>query len=145
MSCPQKPGAAQRRRWKSIAIIAAGSGGCGAEPAAGDVRFLVQQWLDTPEYRAMLLAPRFSHLGFAERVTAKLLSPRSASLDDPRTIKVLGFAGSLRKGSYNRMALRAAEELLPDGMTLAIFDIIPIPPYEDVRQAGVALSAGPPR
>jgi hypothetical protein len=43
------------------------------------------------------------------------------------------------------MALRAAEELLPDGMTLAIFDIIPIPPYEDVRQAGVALSVGPPR
>jgi hypothetical protein len=28
-------------------------------------------------------------------------------MDDPRTIKVLGFAGSLRKGSYNRMALRA--------------------------------------
>ena len=58
-------------------------------------------------------------------------------MDDPQTIKVLGFAGSLRKGSYNRMALRAAEELLPDGMTLAIFDITPIPLYnEDVRQAG---------
>ena len=58
-------------------------------------------------------------------------------MDDPQRIKVLGFAGSLRKGSYNRMALRAAEELLPDGMTLAIFDITPIPPYnEDVRQAG---------
>ena len=57
-------------------------------------------------------------------------------MDDPRTIKVLGFAGSLRKGSNNLMALRAAEELLPDGMTLAIFDITPIPPYnEDVRQA----------
>ena len=67
-------------------------------------------------------------------------------MDDPQRIKVLGFAGSLRKGSYNRMALRAAEELLPDGMTLAIFDITPIPLYnEDVRQAGVALSAGPPR
>jgi hypothetical protein len=25
-------------------------------------------WLDTPEYRETLLAPRFSHLGFAERV-----------------------------------------------------------------------------
>ena len=34
-------------------------------------------------------------------------------MDDPRTIKVLDFAGSLRKGSYNRMALCAAEELLP--------------------------------
>jgi chromate reductase, NAD(P)H dehydrogenase (quinone) len=60
-------------------------------------------------------------------------------------LPVLGLAGSLRKGSYDRMALRAAEELLP-GMTLAIFDIAPIPPYnEDVRQAGVALSVGPPR
>ena len=59
---------AQQRRWKSIAIIAAGCGGCGAEPAASDVRFLVQQWLDAPEYRETLLAPRFSHLGFAERV-----------------------------------------------------------------------------
>jgi uncharacterized protein YkwD len=62
---------AQRRRWKSIAIIAAGCGGCGAEPAAGDVRLLVQQWLDTPEYRETLLAPRFSHLGFAERVNGQ--------------------------------------------------------------------------
>ena len=56
-------------------------------------------------------------------------------MDDPRTIKVLGFAGSLRKGSYNRMALRAAEELLPDGMTLAIFDITPIPLYNEDRTA----------
>jgi uncharacterized protein YkwD len=59
---------AQRRRWKSVAIIAAGCGGCGSEPAASDVRFLVQEWLDTPEYCETLLAPRFSHLGFAERV-----------------------------------------------------------------------------
>ena len=58
-------------------------------------------------------------------------------MNDSQPIKVLGFAGSLRKESYNRMALRAAEELLPDGMTLAIFDITPIPLYnEDVRQAG---------
>jgi uncharacterized protein YkwD len=62
---------AQRQRWKAIAIIAAGCGGCGAEPAASDVRFLVQQWLDTPEYRETLLAPHFSHFGFAERVNGE--------------------------------------------------------------------------
>ena len=62
---------AQRRRWKSIAFIAAGCGGCGAEPAASDVRFLVQEWLDTPEYRETLLTPRFSHFGFAERVNGE--------------------------------------------------------------------------
>jgi hypothetical protein len=28
-------------------------------------------WLDTPEYRETLLAPRFSHLGFAERVNGQ--------------------------------------------------------------------------
>lgn len=38
-------------------------------------------------------------------------------------LQVLGFSGSLRKGSYNSTALRAARELLPEGMTLEIFDL----------------------
>jgi chromate reductase len=56
---------------------------------------------------------------------------------DVQIVRVLGFAGSLRKGSYNRMALRAAGELLPPGMTLETFDLTQIPPYnEDVRALG---------
>ncbi len=52
-------------------------------------------------------------------------------------LRVLGFAGSLRQGSYNRMALRAAVELAPAGMTIETFDIAPIEPYnEDVKQKG---------
>ncbi len=52
-------------------------------------------------------------------------------------INVLGFAGSLRQGSYNKMALRAAIELAPAGMTIGTFDIAPIEPYnEDVKQRG---------
>ena len=52
-------------------------------------------------------------------------------------VKVLGISGSLRKGSYNTAALRAATELLPDGMTLDFADISQLPLYnEDVRQAG---------
>lgn len=52
-------------------------------------------------------------------------------------LTVLGLAGSLRHGSYNRMALRAAGEVLPQGMRLETFDIAPIPLYnEDVREAG---------
>jgi chromate reductase, NAD(P)H dehydrogenase (quinone) len=42
---------------------------------------------------------------------------------------ILGIAGSLRKDSYNRAALRAAQDLAPAGATLAIFDLQGIPPY----------------
>jgi chromate reductase len=44
-------------------------------------------------------------------------------------IKILGFAGSLRKGSYNRAVLRAAKELVPEGAELEIFDLGGIPPF----------------
>ena len=51
--------------------------------------------------------------------------------------RILGIAGSLRKGSYNAAALRAAQKLVPDGAVLETFDIAPIPIYnEDVKQAG---------
>lgn len=52
-------------------------------------------------------------------------------------MKVLGISGSLRKGSYNSMALRAAQKLAPEGMTIEIADIAAIPMYnDDVRTAG---------
>ena len=52
-------------------------------------------------------------------------------------MKVLGISGSLRKGSYNSMALRAAQKLVPAGMTLDIADIGNIPLFnDDVRAAG---------
>jgi chromate reductase len=55
----------------------------------------------------------------------------------PAAMKVLGISGSLRKGSFNSAALRAASELLPDGMTLEIADIGEVPLYnDDVRQQG---------
>ena len=54
-----------------------------------------------------------------------------------RTLKVLGVSGSLRKGSYNTAALRAAQELAPEGMAIETFDLSSVPPYnEDVRAAG---------
>src|SRR5690349_8990 len=46
-----------------------------------------------------------------------------------RRLRVLGFAGSLRQGSYNRGLLRAAQRLAPDGMTIQIFDLAPLPLY----------------
>lgn len=44
-------------------------------------------------------------------------------------IAILGIAGSLRQGSYNRAALRAAEQLVPEGAHLDIFDLAGIPPF----------------
>lgn len=42
-------------------------------------------------------------------------------------ITVLGFAGSLRQGSYNKALLRAAAELMPKNAKLDVFDIDGIP------------------
>jgi hypothetical protein len=43
------------------------------------------------------------------------------------TITILGIAGSLRQGSYNRAALRAAQRLTPAEATVEIFDLQGIP------------------
>ncbi|OGP56181.1 MAG: NADPH-dependent FMN reductase [Deltaproteobacteria bacterium RBG_13_52_11] len=42
---------------------------------------------------------------------------------------LFGFAGSLRKGSYNKAILRAAQDLVPEGATLETFDLAGIPPF----------------
>ena len=46
-------------------------------------------------------------------------------------IRVLGFAGSLRQGSYNRALLQAALEVLPNGAKLNVFELDGIPPFSD--------------
>ena len=52
-------------------------------------------------------------------------------------MQLLGIAGSLRKGSYNRGLLRAAQQLLPEGVELVEFDIRSLPIYDgDVETAG---------
>jgi chromate reductase len=53
-------------------------------------------------------------------------------------LEVLGLCGSLRQGSYNRMALWAAQKLAPEGMTIMAFEELrAIPPYdEDVKAQG---------
>lgn len=44
-------------------------------------------------------------------------------------IVILGIAGSLRKESYNRSLLRAAQELAPPGARIETFEIDGIPPF----------------
>src|SRR4051812_32997234 len=54
-----------------------------------------------------------------------------------KTISVLGFAGSLRKASFNRSLIRACQELAPPGMTVSVFDLSGIPLYNgDVESQG---------
>ncbi len=49
-------------------------------------------------------------------------------------LRILGFAGSLRVGSCNKALLRAAKELLPDHVTLEIFDLDGIPPFNQDQE-----------
>jgi chromate reductase, NAD(P)H dehydrogenase (quinone) len=56
-------------------------------------------------------------------------------------IHVLGISGSLRQRSLNSALLRAAKELLPDDMTLELFDLAPLPLYDaDVEAQGLPAS-----
>jgi chromate reductase len=49
-------------------------------------------------------------------------------------VRILGIAGSLRRQSYNRAALRAAAQLLPEGATLEVFELDGIPLFnQDVE------------
>jgi len=57
--------------------------------------------------------------------------------DGQDALKVLGISGSLRKGSFNTMALRAAQGLAPAGMTIETAEIGNLPLYnDDIRAAG---------
>ena len=44
-------------------------------------------------------------------------------------IKILGIAGSLRKGSWNKGALRAAQKLCPPGAVIELCELDGIPPF----------------
>jgi chromate reductase len=52
-------------------------------------------------------------------------------------LRILGVAGSLRAGSFNRALLRAAVELAPEGVAIETFDLHEVPLYNgDVEAAG---------
>ena len=52
-------------------------------------------------------------------------------------MRFLGFAGSLRRASYNRGLIRAAVELAPSGVTVETYGLGEIPLYnQDVEDAG---------
>jgi chromate reductase len=45
--------------------------------------------------------------------------------------RILGISGSGRRGSYNTAVLRAAKELLPDGVVLETFDVSRFPLFNE--------------
>lgn len=51
------------------------------------------------------------------------------------TLKFIGFSGSLRAGSYNTAALRAAQELAPEDVEIVIHDISGFPPFNQDNDA----------
>jgi chromate reductase len=54
----------------------------------------------------------------------------------PSPVHILGIAGSLRRASYNRAALQAATQLVPEGATLEIIELDGIPPFnQDEEQS----------
>ncbi len=54
-----------------------------------------------------------------------------------QSIKVIGIAGSLREGSYNRGLIRASQELAPPNLTIELFDLRGIPFYDqDLEEQG---------
>ncbi len=64
------------------------------------------------------------------------MSPESSA--SRRTFEVVGIAGSLRRGSYNRALLRAAAELAPPSLHVVVHDLSTIPLYDgDLESAGV--------
>jgi chromate reductase len=51
-----------------------------------------------------------------------------------KTVRILGIAGSLRRESYNRGALRAAQQLIPEGVTLDVFELDGIPGFNQDKE-----------
>ena len=51
-----------------------------------------------------------------------------------KTVRILGIAGSLRRESYNRGALRAAQQLIPEGATLDVFELDGIPGFNQDKE-----------
>ena len=53
-----------------------------------------------------------------------------------KKVRILGFVGSLRKGSFNKALMRAALELTPDEAVIEVFDIALIPLFnQDIESS----------
>jgi chromate reductase, NAD(P)H dehydrogenase (quinone) len=60
--------------------------------------------------------------------------PEVTRREETSRLTILGIAGSLRRASYNRALLRAAQQLVPTNVTLDIFDIAGIPLFNQEHE-----------
>ena len=60
-------------------------------------------------------------------------------METGKTMTILGIAGSLRRASFNRGVLRAAQALVPAGAQLEIFDLNGIPGFNQDLGASVGM------
>lgn len=67
--------------------------------------------------------------------TTLLDSVNASDVEQQRPLRILGIAGSLRRDSYNRAALRAAHELLPKDTQLELFDLEGVPLFNQDNEA----------
>lgn len=58
-----------------------------------------------------------------------------------KRIRIVGFTGCLRNESYNKAALRAAQELLPQDTDLEILSIADLPSYAEEGSASAEVKA----
>jgi chromate reductase, NAD(P)H dehydrogenase (quinone) len=66
------------------------------------------------------------------------MTDHATASGEARVYTVVGFAGSLRRGSYNRALLRAAIELAPPQLHIETRELDAVPLYNaDVEAAGV--------
>ena len=56
-------------------------------------------------------------------------------MENNEKIKILAFAGSLRKDSYNKALIKAAKELAPENAEVEIFDLEGIPLYNQDKES----------
>jgi chromate reductase len=56
-------------------------------------------------------------------------------MEKSEKLKILAFAGSLRKESYNKALIKAAKELAPEDAEVEIFDLDGIPLYNQDEEA----------
>ena len=55
----------ERRHWRSLGVLKAACGGCGARETEADLRFFHRQWIERSGDQRRLLDPGLTHAGFA--------------------------------------------------------------------------------